>query len=203
MEESARLIRRMSFEPWSLLAGWTVVNLFGWAAGLAVGVGLTLVATRISWLNEDRFFSYAILTSLGATVGVAQWLVIQRYLPNAVRWIVATILGYLLFIVIFTGGNLIGFGGTGLWDDVLLLTLMGVAIGAPQGWLLRQHYHRAGLWVPVNALGFVVFLLLIIHPSISLGNLILQGAIIGAVGAMASGVLLIWIVRRPLAPASP
>jgi hypothetical protein len=43
----------------SLLAGWTFASSVGWAAGLAAGIGLTLVAADLPWLDEDRFFAYA------------------------------------------------------------------------------------------------------------------------------------------------
>ena len=142
---------------WSLLAGWTFANLIGWAAGLAVGVMFTLVATKLPWLNEDRVFAYATLISLGLITGAAQWIVMRRYLPKAIRWVTATLIGYLLCLVIILGGNLARLGGAGVWDDVLLLSLLGTAIGTSQWWILRQHYRKAGLWVLATAIGFLCF----------------------------------------------
>ena len=113
---------------WSLLAEWTFVSSIGWAAGLAAGISLSLAATELSWLDEDRFFAYATLTSLGLTTGAAQWVVMRRYLPRPVRWVAATLTGYLLCLIIGMGGTIAGLGRTGVWDDVLLLVLFGTAI---------------------------------------------------------------------------
>jgi hypothetical protein len=140
-----------------LLVGWILASAVGWAAGLAVGILLTSVATKLLWLNEDRFFAYATLISLGLTTGIAQWVVMRRYLSKPIRWVVGTLIGYLLCLIIFVGSNLARLGREGLWDDVLLLGLLGTAIGAPQWWILRQHYRQAGLWVLATAVGFLCF----------------------------------------------
>jgi hypothetical protein len=186
----------------SLLAGWTVVSSIGWAAGLAVGMWLTRVATKLPWLNEDRFFVYATLISLGLTTGAAQWIVMRRYLPRPVRWVTATLIGYLLCLIMIVGGNLARLSAEGVWDDVLLLVLLGTAIGTSQWWVLRQHYRKAGGWVLATAAGFLCFLWTIIHPSHSLDELVIRGAIIGALAAAAPGATFVWLVRQPLATVS-
>jgi hypothetical protein len=73
--------RQTSLTGWSLLAGWTFAGAIGWAAGLAVGVLLTLAATKLAWLNQDHFFVCVTLISLGLSIGAAQPVVMRRYLP--------------------------------------------------------------------------------------------------------------------------
>jgi len=194
--------RQHSLGAWSLLAGWTFANSIGWAAGLAAGISLSLAAAKLPWLNEDRFFAYATLISLGLTTGAAQWVVMRRYLPRPVRWVAATLTGYLLCLIIGVGGTIAGLGGTGMWDDVLLLVPFGTAIGTSQWWILRQHYRQAGLWVLATAVGFLCFMWLIIDPSHSPGELVMRGAIIGALAAAVPGVALVWLVRQPLVTVS-
>jgi len=187
---------------WSLLAGWTLASLIGWAAGLAAGIVLTLVAGRLPGLNEDRVLAYATLAALGLTTGVAQGVVMRRYLPRPSRWVVATLAGYLLGLAVLAGGNAAGLWSAGLWDDLLLLGFVGAAIGACQWWILRRHYRRAGLWVPATAAGFLCFLWLVADPAHTLSALILRGAILGVLAAVLPGVVLVWLVRQPMPPVS-
>jgi len=194
--------KQNAFGAWSLLAGWTFTSSIGWAVGFAAGAMSTWVATKLPWLNEDRVFAYATLISLGLITGAAQWIVMRRYLPKAIRWVTATLIGYLLCLVIILGGNLARLGGAGVWDDVLLLSLLGTAIGTSQWWILRQHYRKAGLWVLTTAIGFLCFMWTIIDPSHSLGEFVIRGAITGTLAAAAPGATLVWLVRQPLVTVS-
>lgn len=190
--------KHSSSEALSLLAGWIAASSIGWAAGLALGTLLTLAATNLSWLNEDRFFAYATLISLGFTLGAAQWVVMRRHLPQPARWVTATLIGYLLCLIMIMGSHLARFGRAGVWDDALLLGLLGTAIGTSQWWILRHHYRQAGLWVLATAVGFLCFMWIILFPSHTLGELVFRGTIAGALAAAVSGVTLVWLVHRPL-----
>ncbi len=187
---------------WSLLAAWICASAIGWAAGLAGGTLLTMAAADLTWVNEDRFFTLATLISLGLTIGAAQSMVLRRYLPQPVRWVAATLAGHLLCLIIIIGGNLTRLGAVGAWDDVLLLGLLGAAIGVPQWWVLRQHYRMAGLWVLGIAVGFLWFVWMLIDPSHSPGELVVRGTLIGALAAAVTGVTLVRLVRQPLAAVS-
>lgn len=195
--------KQNAWGAWSLLAGWTVASAIGWAAGLAAGVMLTLGAEKYAGLNTDRFLAYATLISVGLTTGAAQWMVMRRYLPQPIRWVTATLIGYLLCLIVIVGGNLVRLPAAGAGDDVLLLVLLGAAIGIPQWWILRQHYRKAGLWVLATTVGFLCFTWTIIHPSHSLGEHVIRGTVIGALAAAAPGALLVWLVRQPLATVAP
>jgi hypothetical protein len=158
---------------------------------------LSVVATQLPWINEDRVFSYATLISLGLTLGLAQWVVLRRYLSQPFRWVTATMIGYLLCLVIIISSNLAGLGGMGVWNNLFLLSLIGTAIGMSQWWILRRHYRRAGLWVLATAAGFLCFMWIILNPSHSLVELVIRGTIVGAAAALVSGVSLVWLVRQP------
>jgi hypothetical protein len=192
-------------DPWdaaSLLARWTLAGSIGWVVGLAAGMALTMAAGILPWLDQDRFFVYAILISLGLTLGTAQWVVLRRYLPRPGRWITATLIGYLLCLILITGANLAQLGGVGVWNNVLLLGLFGTAIGTAQWWILRQHYRQAGLWVLASAVGFQAFLWLVVNPAHSPGELVTRGPLIGALAAVVPGAVLVWLVHRALAAVS-
>lgn len=192
------LDKQNSGEGRFLLADWILASSIGWAAGLASGILLTHLATNLPWLNEDRFFGYATLISLGFTLGIAQGAVLRRCLSHPVHWLTATLMGHLLGLFIIVGGNLVRFSRTGVWDDVLLLALLGAAIGACQWWILRPYYRQAGLWVVATALGFLGWLWLVINPSHSLAEFVIRGTLSGTLAALVSGVGLVWLVRHPL-----
>jgi hypothetical protein len=180
-----------------------MANTIGWAAGLAAGAMLTLAADKYTGLNTDRFLAFAVLISLGLTIGIAQWRIMIRYLAKPIRWVTATLIGHLLGLIIIVSSNLARLGGAGVWDDALLLGLLGAAIGIPQWWILRPHYRQAGLWVLATAVGFLCLVWTIINPSHSLSEFVIRGAVIGAVAAVVPGVALVWLVRQPLATLSP
>ncbi len=196
--------KRSSLGGWPLLAGWILASSCGWAAGLTAGMSLSLAVSRVTWLNvnEDRFFAYATLISLGLTIGAAQSVLMRRHLPRPILWLAATLIGHLVCLVIIAGGNLVGLAGVGVWDDVVLLGLVGIAIGTCQWSILRRHYRRAGWWVVATAAGFQWFMWMIVNPSHSPGELIIRGTIIGALAAAVPGATLVWLVGQPSAAVS-
>lgn len=195
--------KQKAAEVWPLLTGWTLVSSLGWMAGLVSGIWLTHLATNLLWLNEDHFFGYATLISLGFTLGIAQGVVLRCYLPHPVRWVTATLMGHLLGLFIIVGSNLARLSGTEVGDDALLLVLMGAAIGSCQWRVLRPYYRQAGLWVVTTALGFLGWLWLVIAPSHSLIEFVIRGTLSGTLAALVSGAGLVWLVRHALPPGQP
>jgi hypothetical protein len=193
--------KQNSRAAFSLLTGWILVNLIGWAAGLAISVLFYPVAARIPipWQHDgDMVSSYATIIFLGFTVGIAQWTVMRRHLARPARWITATLIGYLLCLVIFViaSNSPVRLERTKVWNNALLLGLMGSAIGVSQWWVLRQHYSKAGLWVLASAVGFLFFMWGIITPSHSQGEFIIRSTISGVLAAAVSGVTLVWLVKK-------
>jgi hypothetical protein len=199
--------KQNSWRAFSLLAGWIFASLIGWTTGLVAAGILAPVAARIPfpWHHDrDIAFAYVSLILLGITIGIAQWTVLRRYLPKATRWIAATMIGYLLCAIIFAFANndparLLR---TEVVNNVVLFALMGIAIGASQWWVLRQHYLNARLWVLASAFGFLFFMWLVVNPAPSQGVLYLRSATIGAFAAALTGVWLVWMIRQPLAGVS-
>lgn len=103
----------------------------------------------------------------GFVVGVAQWLVLRRYLPYAGWWILASALGWFLgtLVSITTEGitvpvielleSVIRLRGV-FWLNVVDGTLYGTVLGAAQWLVLRRHTQRAGWWVLASSIGGAV-----------------------------------------------
>jgi len=80
----------------------------------------------------------------GTVIGVAQWLVLRRYLSMEPWWIVATALG----VAIGDGlGALLTGAGTEIGGLLVTGLVTGVAVGVLQWTLLRGRVRGANLWV--------------------------------------------------------
>lgn len=191
----------------SFVAAWVVANLLGWIVGITTAESLTWLAARrgLPWsFDSDLVASYAILVMLGITVGVGQWIVLRRRLPGAATWIPATMVGFLvdsaILIMVSTSPDIIL--RTEVAANLILLALMGLAIGLLQWWVLRQHVGRAGLWVLACGLSFLFFIWLVFDPAKSSGELLIRSGTVWAIASVMTGSTLAWMVYRPLARAS-
>jgi hypothetical protein len=169
-----------------IFAWWILASLAGYAVGIGLGALITLVASSLPWVNPDRFMAPAALICIGLSCGAAQSFVLRGVIPNARRWIMLTLSGYLLAWIVALAAGRIGLSSRGL----LLFALMGAAIGLPQWLLLRGHIRWASLWVPVSAAGFLSFLWIVAHPVSTFPELIIVGAISGAVSAILPAIVL-------------
>jgi len=87
----------------------------------------------------------------GAVIGVAQWLVLRRYLRVGPEWVLATALG----VAIGDGvGALLTGAGTGLGALLITGLAAGVAVGLLQWRLLQGRILLASLWPPVLAIAW-------------------------------------------------
>lgn len=145
---------------------------------------IAFVCTRFP--NYDNQNSQIVLILLGffqgVILGVAQWLVLRRYLRNSIWWVLATIIGcffgwllvlFVSAIALFTMAvtqkeldSITAFLGV-IW----LATAVGILIGLPQGLVLltslKVKFHKAVWWMNVNALAWILrFLLVFTPPSI-------------------------------------
>lgn len=199
--------KRQSRGAISLLVAWIFANLLGWTTGLVTAEIVAPLAARspFPWhYDTDVAFAYASLVLVGITIGIAQWIVLRRYLPRATPWMSATIVGYLLSGIIFAiaNNNPARLLRTEVVNNLILFGLMGIAIGASQRWVLRQHYGRSGLWVLASTVGFQFFMWLVVDPAHSQGEFLIRSAIAGAFAAAVTGLALVWMIRQPQATAS-
>ncbi len=182
-------------DKWVLWAGWLIATALGWAAGWAVGAPISEAVARPigqtgAILVAEMLGGAVALGTLGLTTGVAQWLVLRRYLPDSGWWVPASVVGWALVGTVrwsqgpLTEEVLVGFIGwleklgaaplVPLFGMVLGLLVDGTAglvVGCGQWFVLRQHVLRAGRWVLISAVAW-------------------------GIGAIAMG-LLAWAVDRP------
>lgn len=107
------------------------------------------------------------LIGSGFVVGIAQWVVLRRYIKPVILWIPATALGWIsgIFLMIFTKdifNPVVEFlESTGIFWEVFWLNIVRqpinfAVLGFTQWLLLRRYFQYAFLWIIVNALSGTV-----------------------------------------------
>lgn len=168
---------------------WTTANIVGWVIGFYVCEALKTFLT--TFLVDGLV--------IGASVGIAQWLVLRRRIASIRWWVLVSIVG-------FGVGNAIGEaslqGIPAVVGHGLSGAMIGVSIGAAQWLVLRRHVPRARWWVPANVLAWVLGWSIISLVEESMVWPILVVYIAGAIGAAVAGAItgmaLIWLSRPRL-----
>jgi hypothetical protein len=150
----------MTAHRWRAWWQWTMAVAVGELIGFGVPalVGAAAYALGVS----DSVLNIAVIVGglgEGIVLGVAQWLVLRRYVPQigARAWVLATAAGALLAWIIGMGMATID---PTVWQTSppVFIALAGVlavvflvAMGGPQWLLLRRHMPHAGWWIAANA----------------------------------------------------
>ncbi len=119
------------------------------------------------------------LVVAGFMIGVLQWVVLRQRLTQTGWWVLASAAGW-------AGGWAIAIAPVSPEFGFLTGTVLGAALGTTQWLFLRRHFHRAGWWIVVSALGWTAGLTLLSGP-------LLVGAVAGAV----TGIALELFLRYP------
>lgn len=139
--------------------------------------------------------------ALGATIGVAQWLVLRRLLPRTGWWVLATLIGY--SIPMAFGSLVSGLEPPWLAGMVIFLEF-GVILGALQWLVLRGRVDHAGWWIAISLAGWAIAAALIDLAYVSglyVEPFDLLAAFLVPVAVAGGGIA--WLLRRSAAPVSP
>ena len=115
----------------------------------------------------------------GFSVGLAQWLVVRRYLQQSLWWIPATVAGFWVIALAVATGYANALGGI----------VVGLAVGLAQWFVIRQQTSRAGWWVLWNMMSIAVlcYAISVDFPT-TLGWLIIS--------PLMDGLFLGWVLRN-------
>ena len=176
---------------------WTLATTFG----MLLGFVPSLILVNILNLALARVIVPLVA---GFLVGLAQWMVLRKYLDEVSDWILAGgvswAAGYALGLFIMNGLT-----GTGL-DGFIGYVLFGVIVALVQWPLLRREIPNVWMWVLANVVGWPAGFYL---SQVSLGlffddpaiNPIASTSVIagvsGLVAGAITGIALVWIVRQP------
>lgn len=208
---------------WGLWLRWVLANTVGEVVGLGasavVGAGLAWAITAATGSFAGLAMAGAMIlvgTFEGTVVGIAQWLVLRRPLPDirARAWILVTAAGafvaWVLGMLPSTLMDLMGPASTeaggpdmAAMSDLLRYTLaagmgsvLGPILGFPQWLVLRRHVSKAGWWIPANAVGWALGMVAVfagagspLLANASLMTIVLIGGLAGATaGALVGAV---------------
>jgi hypothetical protein len=154
---------------------WVVANAAGELFGLGpvAFVGILAVRVLAEGGGMEAVVGLVLFTLLGAfegaVVGLAQWLLLRRRLPNLGRrsWVLATVAGaiaaWFLGMLPGTAMSLAGSAGSEPPDldgaGVFIMAagtglVLGAVLAVPQWRVLRRFVRGAGWWVPANAVAW-------------------------------------------------
>lgn len=210
-----------SNKSWTLWEGWVGVM----AIAELIGLGIALVGSAI--VNSLGMGSAVVVFHLvglleGIVLGVAQWLILHRYVKRIRAWIfvtaIATLLAWLIglqvsaLLVFSTTLNPALTAATKaqifLKGVLFLGAWVGGVLGLAQWFVLKAHIRQAALWIVANAfawsLGLVIAFVMLgmVHTQPSSLEAALAGAATGlttgaVVGAI-TGIALIWLLKPRL-----
>jgi hypothetical protein len=194
----------------SFWRAWIAANALGLGAGMAlfalIGEGFKQGGILGS-PKENVIVGHLIgLLLAGALFGIAQWLVLRRFVPRTGWAVLAASAGVWL-------GYVVGYEVLGFPFDYILGPGLAATLGAVVQWFaLRRQVVGAGWLVLASALGFMLGGAVGLVPAfLGLGDAIgstylgwialngLMGAIAGAIGGAITASVLVRLLRRPAA----
>ena len=163
---------------------WVLASTVGLAVGGAVG-GAVGFAVYEEPAGVAVVVGVAVVGAVfGASVGIAQWLVLRRQVSRAGWWVLASTVGLAVGGVVVEA---VLVGGALLVGETLVFAVFGASVGIAQWLVLRRwQVSRAGWWVLASTVGFAVTGVVVEAVFVSLAG---YGAITGGV--------LVWLLRQP------
>jgi len=187
-------VARNEFGMW---LEWTLATAFG----MLLGFLPSLVLVNVMDLALARFI---VPLFAGFLVGLAQWVVLRKYVNEVSDWILAAgaswAIGYALGLFLINGLT-----GTGL-DGFISYILFGIIVALVQWPILRREIPNVWMWVLANVVGWTAgfFLsqvsldLFFDGPAIDpVASTSVISGVSGLVAGAITGIALIWIVRQP------
>ncbi len=150
---------------------WTLVTLIGYIVGI---VAILPFAISLAYAAQ-RPFVIGLISGvvLGATTGIAQWLLLRRRTPVTSAWVGASIVGGMLGMALgmtladsptppmTTTRQTVREAATLIpwrvvWQTSLEGALFGIGLGVAQWRILRQYARTASWWIIANGAGWMI-----------------------------------------------
>jgi hypothetical protein len=175
---------------WGALLKWTIAT----ALGLLIADGIGFV---VGSLFPNQICAVLAIIAAGLFIGGLQWLfVLRTYVPNSIRWLGYTTLGWTIGWIL---GSFLSL------TTVAALLLHGTILGFTQAWFFqRRSFSKSFLWILVNAIGmplgfglswFVIFPILLggyDGPFSGPADSLLRGILFGVI----TGATVLWFSRN-------
>jgi hypothetical protein len=179
---------------WSFWLVWVLANSVGWIVGMCLSWLLSMFIVPLMSGVWVIFFWVVGGMIVGINFGINQWFLIRPVRrgmlgERAKWWVVATVLGWVVGIVVVIGfgaGSLVGFTLAGL--------VIGIAVGLPQAGLIYTQYNRSSLgwfWLLAHTVAWTIG-----FSAIPILDRAVGFAVVGVISGAISGGALIWLIGR-------
>ncbi len=155
-------------------------------------VGDFIYVNGVRHITEDYLSTYTFVPIVGLLIGVFQYGLLRRYLPRMGWWVLATVGGWVLGLLLIFISTWLKIWSIESFDLDLAYIVMGLSIGIGQWLLLRRRLSHSGWWVGANFIGWGLLSLLTTGNSIGQYGLL----ILGFLPACATGVILALLMNQ-------
>lgn len=152
-------------------------------------VGDFIYVNGVRHITEDYLGIFPFVPVVGLLIGVVQYGLLRRYLPRMGWWVLATIGGWLLGVLLIALPGLLNWTGESFNLDLAFI-LMGLSIGVGQWLLLKGHLPRAAWWIVANVVGWGLLALITIGNSLGQFGLLALGLLPACATAAALALLM-------------
>ena len=152
-------------------------------------VGDYIFIDGVRRITEDYLGMYTFIPLVGLLTGALQYGLLRRYLPRMGWWVLATLGGWVLGVLLILISGWLNFWTYESFDIDLAFIVLGLSIGVGQWLLLRRRLSRAGWWIVASVAGWVL-LGLITGDSLDQFGLLLMGFLPACVTAAMLALLL-------------
>ena len=170
---------------------WNLGNLLGWAF-------ILVLRTVLPHVRALPGFFVALLV-VGILFGLAQWLVLHRFLPVSPLWVVTIPISWVLFYLIpyIIPESLLQNADD---ESTSMLTfaylVMGAMMGLSQWLMLRRKLTRAALWILGSSLGVGLGFGIVLATGLISQYEYISYTIVVLVYSIATGSLLAWLLNH-------
>lgn len=154
-------------------------------------VGDFIYVNGVQHITEDYLALYTFVPIVGLLTGILQYTLLRSYLPRMGWWILATIGGWFLGILLLMLIDQFVWARASFRLDYVFI-MMGFSIGIGQWLILKQRLPGAGWWIIANIAGWGLLAL------ITTGNSIDQYGLftLGILPACVTGAVLVLLMKQ-------
>jgi hypothetical protein len=120
-------------------------------------VGDYIVVNGVRHITEDYLALYFLVPITALLTGAAQYMLLRRYLPRMGWWVLATLGGWLLGMILISLS--VRLGRMEPFNITLTFLLVGLSIGFGQWLVLVRRLPGSGWWIVANLLGWGLLIL--------------------------------------------
>lgn len=187
---------------WSFYLGWVALTSLCVPIAFALSLMILKMITAmigdfvyvngVQHITEDYLAMYVFVPMVSLLTGALQYVLLRPYLGHMGWWVLATVAGWHLGILLIAVPGWLGWVGAPLNNLKLIFLLMGLSIGAVQWLVLRRRLARAAWWIAANVLGWALLAAITRGTSLNQYGLLTLGFLPGCTTAG----MLAWYMNR-------